>query len=128
MPVLSTVLLWAVDGNHKEFSEQYKQACDARAEIMFEELLEIADDGSNDFQNVVRSRSSSIDDDETDKTFDTKLNPENIQRSRLRVDTRKWYLSKVLPKKFGDKIAHVGPDDGPIQVTGVKIAIRRNKK
>jgi len=32
------------------------------------------------------------------------VNPEVIGRSRLRVDTRKWYLSKVLPKIYGDKL------------------------
>ena len=32
------------------------------------------------------------------------LNGEHIQRSRLRVDTRKWYLSKLNPKKYGDKV------------------------
>ncbi len=31
------------------------------------------------------------------------VNPEVIGRSRLRVDTRKWYLSKVLPKVYGDR-------------------------
>ncbi len=33
------------------------------------------------------------------------------QRSRLRVDTRKWLLSKALPKIYGDKLTHVG--EGP---------------
>jgi len=27
-----------------------------------------------------------------------------VQRDRLRVDTRKWYLSKIMPKKYGDKL------------------------
>jgi uncharacterized protein (DUF2147 family) len=55
---------------------------------MFDELLEISDDSSQD-------------------TLVTKLGPmenkEWVNRSKLRVDTRKWYLSKVLPKKFGEK-------------------------
>ncbi|MBT8043576.1 MAG: hypothetical protein KJO79_01395 [Verrucomicrobiae bacterium] len=33
-----------------------------------------------------------------------KSNHENIQRSRLRVDTRKWMTSKMKPKKYGDKL------------------------
>lgn len=39
-------------------------------------------------------------------------------RDRLRLDTRKWLLSKALPKVYGDKIAHVGGEDGdsPIRV------------
>jgi hypothetical protein len=44
MPVISTVLLWVIDRNHEAFSEQYAKACNSRAEILFEELLEIADE------------------------------------------------------------------------------------
>ena len=36
---------------------------------------------------------------------------------RLVVDTKKWLLSKVLPKIYGDKLEHTGPDGGPIAVT-----------
>jgi len=36
---------------------------------------------------------------------------EHIQRARLRVDTRKWILSKMLPKVYGDKF-QVGGDGG----------------
>lgn len=60
---------------------------------MFEELLDIADDGSNDFMTIVKGN----------KEYDIE-NKEVTNRSRLRVDTRKWYLSKVLPKKFGDHL------------------------
>lgn len=31
---------------------------------------------------------------------------------RLRMDALKWAASKLAPKKYGDKIAHVGGDDG----------------
>lgn len=36
-----------------------------------------------------------------------------IAHQRLRVDTRKWILSKVLPKVYGDKLAIGGADDMP---------------
>jgi hypothetical protein len=38
-----------------------------------------------------------------------------VDRSRLMVDTRKWLLSKMFPKKYGDRVATElsGPDDGP---------------
>lgn len=101
MPVISTVMKWAAE--NKEFSEQYEKACNARAELMFDELLEIADDGKNDWMEKENKDGS---------TFTT-LDHEHVQRSRLRVDTRKWYLSKVLPKKFGDKV-DVTSDGKPI--------------
>ena len=72
---------------------------------MFEELLDIADDGSNDW--VLREGK--------DEEEWWQLNQEAISRSRLRVDTRKWYLSKVLPKKFGEKM-DVTTDGKPISI------------
>ncbi len=106
MPAISTVMKWLLEADKKTFSEQYDIACNARAELMFEELLEIADDGTNDY--LERERQDGT-------TFET-LNGEHIQRSRLRVDTRKWYLSKVLPKKFGDKqaVELTGKDGSPL--------------
>ena len=31
-------------------------------------------------------------------------NSESVQRSKLRVDTRKWLMSKLAPKKYGEKV------------------------
>jgi hypothetical protein len=102
MPVMSTVMLWVVDGKHVMFSEQYAEARRNQAEVLADELMEIADNGRNDFMEQS--------DDGGGVAY--KLNGEHIQRSRLRVDTRKWYLSKVLPK-FADKqqIEHSGKID-----------------
>jgi hypothetical protein len=33
-----------------------------------------------------------------------KLNGEAVQRSRVRIDARKWIVSKLLPKKYGESI------------------------
>lgn len=93
MPVCSTVYLWLLDDNKKEFSDSYARARAMQAELMFDEILDIADDGSNDFMTITKG----------DISYNVE-DREVTNRSRLRVDTRKWYLSKVLPKKFGDKI------------------------
>jgi hypothetical protein len=70
---------------------------------MGDELLEIADDASNDWLERQNK------DGATFKVVDQ----ENISRSRLRVDTRKWLLSKMLPKVFGDRLsAEVSGKDG----------------
>lgn len=94
MPYRQTVHDWLLDKNHQEFYDQYEKACNTRAENMFDELTDIADDGSNDYIEKERDDGS---------TYEV-INSEHIQRSRLRVDTRKWYLSKIMPKKFGDKL------------------------
>ncbi len=114
MPHRDTVHTWLLDGKHISFSDKYEQACNIRAENMFDELVEIADDGTNDYMERERGNG---------ETF-TVPNTEHIQRSRLRVDTRKWYLSKVLPKKFGDKTAIVGPNDGPVQIENIEVSFR----
>lgn len=93
MPAKGTVLRWI--GIHKEFRDQYAQAKIDGAEALAEEMFEIADDGSNDWMELT---------DKDDNPYGYKVNGEHIQRSKLRIDTRKWYLSKIMPKKYGDKI------------------------
>lgn len=88
----STFFVWMREDKQK--SKQYARATEERAEMMFEEMFDIADESSGDY----------IEQDLGDGVVSTKLNGENIQRSRLRVDTRKWALSKLMPKKYGDKI------------------------
>lgn len=102
MPVMSTIMLWLVDGKHPNFSEQYAEARRIQAETLADELFDISDDASNDW--MVRNGKE----DEPGYV----LNGEHVQRSRLRLDTRKWYLSKVLPK-FADKqqVEHSGSID-----------------
>lgn len=75
------------------FDKQYVRACEVRAEMMFDEMIEIADDGSNDYMTVTRG----------DLTYEQE-NREVTSRSKLRIDSRKWILSKMNPKKYGDKV------------------------
>src|SRR4029079_17935017 len=108
MPALSTVFLWlSKDGT---FSEQYARAIEARVMVMEGEIMEIADDGRNDTYEV-------------DGT--TRTDHDVIARSRLRVDTRKWLMARMAPKKYGDKIAAEvsGPGGGPVkhEVTEVRL-------
>jgi hypothetical protein len=67
---------------------------------MADEILEIADDASRD--HVARTNENG--------TTTRVVDHDHIARARLRCDTRKWHLSKALPKVFGDKLLneHVG--------------------
>lgn len=107
MPAPSTVCLWL--SQNPGFSEQYARAREAQADALAEETLEIADDARNDWME----RQS-----DGDKSEGWVLNGEHVQRSRLRIDARKWFASKVAPKKYGDKVqAEVsGPDGNPLQM------------
>lgn len=86
----STSAVFAQLAKNQDFQDQYARARELQAERMAEEILDIADDGTNDWME------------REDGTVS--LNGEHVQRSRLRVDTRKWLMSKMLPKKYGDRI------------------------
>ena len=49
------------------------------------------------------------------------LSADVIARNRLRIDTRKWILSKMLPKVYGDKLIQevTGANGGPIALANV---------
>lgn len=91
----------------EEFAKQYARACEMRADAQFEEMFEIADDAANDWME--RNDGENV---------SWQVNGEHIQRSRLRIDTRKWALARMNPKKYGDKVqAEVtGKDGAPIEV------------
>lgn len=92
MPTQKTFFDWLL--NDEEKVKQYTRACDLRADNIFEEMIEIADDGRNDFMTKMIGENLEIE----------VLNSEHIQRSRLRIDARKWMLSKMNPKKYGERI------------------------
>lgn len=83
---ISTVLGWVRD-DREGFAAQYARARDIGYEVMADELIEIADRGSEDWQ-----------------------------RDRLRVDTRKWVLARALPKKYGDRVTVAGDATAPLGV------------
>jgi hypothetical protein len=94
MPAQSTVFRWLGDDRYAKFREQYARAREAQADAIFDEILDIADDGSNDWMERRRE----------DGSVDEVVNHEHIQRSKLRVDARKWMAGKLAPKKYGEKV------------------------
>jgi hypothetical protein len=53
-------------------------------------------------------------DSEVPETGDGKKDWQAIQKHKLQVDTRKWLLSKLAPKKFGDKLELSGDAENPL--------------
>lgn len=105
-----TVRSWAINPTH-EFSSQYMRARDVSYHRMADDIIEIADDSRNDY--VERKNNSG----ETVIAFDA----EAVRRSHLRLEARKWLLSKALPKLYGDKLHTelTGPNGGPLQTQDV---------
>jgi len=109
MPHRQTVHFWLLDKNKKEFLDQYAIARQIQAECLVDELMDIADDGSNDYIERLAEDGKNI--------IGYQTNGEAIARSRLRVDTRKWYIGKVLPRIYGDALKLKGDDKEPLQQT-----------
>jgi hypothetical protein len=98
-------MYWLQDEDKQDFFDQYVKAKLIRAEGYVDDLMDIADDGSNDYMERI--------DDRDIVAYQT--NGEVIARSRLRVDTRKWYVGKVLDKVYGDALKLKGDKDEPIE-------------
>jgi hypothetical protein len=67
------------------FREQYARARERQADTLFDQILTIADEEKED-----------------------------VQRSRLRVDARRWMAGKMRPKVYGDKLEHTGEVRVPV--------------
>jgi len=104
-PEISTIFRWLRE--KEEFSKQYAKAKEESADALLEETMDIADDGSNDWMET---------NDPDNPGY--RINGESIQRSRLRVDTRKWAMSKLKPKKYGEKLTTelTGANGGPLEM------------
>jgi hypothetical protein len=78
------------------------------ADAMFEEMFDIAEDGSNDWMERRRK----------DGSIEEVPNHEHIARSKLRIDTRKWMLAKIAPSRYADvtRTELTGKDGGQIEI------------
>jgi hypothetical protein len=102
-------VLGKVKADPEGFGQQYARAREQGYQLLADEIVEIADE---EVTMIRRSKPSSDgeDDGEVEVVFDATA----VQRNRLRVDTRKWMLSKMLPKVYGDKLTHAGDPENPL--------------
>jgi len=93
-PTETAVRKWALE-DRQGFSSQYARARQIQYERMADEVVDIADSAT----------------------------PEDYNPARLRVDARKWILSKVLPKVYGEAtlLKHADPDGNALTVTVTRI-------
>lgn len=91
-PAESTVRSWAlqdIDG----FAAKYARAREVQAHFLAEQIITISDTPQEGVETTVKA----------DGTSETK-HGDMLGHRKLQVDARKWYLSKVLPKVYGEKI------------------------
>jgi hypothetical protein len=102
-----TILNWTK--SNPEFLIQYTRARESGYRMLADEILSIADE--TDVEAKYDGEDVRLD-----------LSATAVARNRLRVDTRKWMLSKMLPKIYGDKLAISGDADNPLQtVTRIEL-------
>lgn len=112
MPSKANVFRWLAA--NKEAADQYARARDAQADAIFDEILDIADSAVNDWMEVHGQDDAGY-----------RVNGEHIQRSKLRIDARKWMAGKLRPKVYGDKLEVSGPGDGGSHVHKVEVEFVR---
>ncbi len=96
MPSKANVFRWL--SANKDAADQYARAREVQADTLFDEMLDIADDARNDWMER-----------RGEEDAGWVANGEHIQRSRLRIDSRKWMAGKLRPKVYGDKVNLEGP-------------------
>lgn|SRR3990167_1750905 len=109
MPSMATLFKWL--RVHPQFLEQYTRAKEESADAMAEDILEIAD---NEVEQplIVDGLPMQVD----GQLVMVKDNV-SVQHAKLRVDTRKWLMAKMKPKRYGEKVTneHTGANGGPIE-------------
>ena len=123
-PSFTTFMRWLAEQGEAGdlLRDQYARAREAQAEFMAEEILAIADEECT----MVKADKHGSRDDDGDGHTEVVFDATAVQRNRLRVDSRKWLLSKMVPKKYGDKVTqeHTGANGGAIQVASTVTFVR----
>jgi len=95
---------------------QYVRATEARADLIAERMVRNSHNRANDFY--------------TDSEGNLKPNPVAVQRDRLILDTDKWLLSKLMPKKYGDRLTLDGEVKGssPLTIEQINVIVNELKE
>lgn len=102
MPGQRTVFTWL--NENEEFQQQYTRAKDSGLDVVADEAIEIADEDPGTLLTGATDTGA-------------------VAHQRLRFDARRWYLSKLAPKRYGDKLELSG--DLNVSVTDRILASRR---
>ena len=95
---------------------QYVRATECRADLIAERMVRNSHNRANDFY--------------TDSEGNLKPNPVAVQRDRLILDTDKWLLSKLMPKKYGDRLTLDGEvkTGAPLTIENINMILNEIKE
>lgn len=108
MPCRETVEDWLIDCDKEETKEKiwilddflrhYTRAREVQADNVHDEIVDIADDGTNDYMEIEKKRRDG-------SAYKMVIfDKEHVQRSKLRVDARLSWLANTAPRKYGKNI------------------------
>ena len=102
MPSTTAIFRWIANGKYDGFRQLYEASMQIRLETLGDGLIELAD------APIERNAAGAID-------------SAAVQMRRLQIETRRWILSKLLPRKYGDRMGldHQGEGFNLTVVTGV---------
>lgn len=101
-PEAKTFYRWML--SHDELRQLYARAKDEQLQILADDIQAITDEAPEMCEIPTKSGSYLA----VDRGW--------LEQRRQRVEARKWLLSKLAPKKYGEKITHAGDSDQPLEV------------
>lgn len=107
----STFNLWL--NQDAELAAEYARAREDLIELLANETMAIADQAFEEIEEQAVGKDGK-------PVVLKKKVPVDVQRAKLQVDTRKWLLSKLAPKKFGDKLELTGDPDRPLAIQKIE--------
>jgi len=105
MPSSSTFFIWLKEDELK--SKRYELATDLRTDILFDEIIDIA-------YNTEEGTTTK----ETERGIEITTG-DMLGHRRLKIDALKWSLSKLNPKKYGERIQN--EHSGEIKTTIISL-------
>lgn len=117
----ASIISWTFkeEPQFKAFLDRYMHAIKLRQELWAEDIIDIADNGENDWYEK---------EDKTGRKV-ISFDKDAYLRCHLRIEARKWLLAKSQPKRFGDqsKLELSGPNGGPVASVNVPAPIDRKE-
>jgi terminase small subunit-like protein len=116
MPSRPTIHGWVLD-DIENFASKYARAREIQAHVLADEIISIAD-------TIERGTKTTTKADGSTETVEGDM----IEHRRLRYDARKWAVSKIMPKVYGDRLQNQqldkdgNPTDPVVPVLNVTVS------
>lgn len=119
-PDIRTVFRW--QESNEIFRQDYARAKEAQCEVLAGQIITLSDRPVR--AERIKTTDGGIGEDGNPTPGKIEITTgDNVERTKLQMEARRWYLSKVLPKKYGDRLELAGDKDAPLTIT-----VRRRDK